>query len=70
MSRPSGTPQPADVVATAERQAPVVRRTAQEGSYRLSAAARCEVWLKREDTQLCRSYKVRGAYALIASLSE
>jgi len=61
---------PDDVAATAVRLRSVVRRTALEGSYRLSAAARCEVWLKREDAQLCRSYKVRGAYALIASLSE
>ena len=39
-------------------------------SERLSAATGAEVWLKREDLQPVRSYKLRGAFTLIAGLSE
>ena len=49
---------------------PVVRRTPLEHSARLSAQAGVPVLLKREDQQLARSYKMRGAYHLIASLTE
>ena len=35
-------------------------------SERLSAAVGAEVWLKREDLQPVRSYKLRGAFTLIA----
>ena len=38
-------------------------------SERLSAAVGAEVWLKREDLQPVRSYKLRGAFTLIAGLS-
>jgi threonine dehydratase len=48
---------------------PVVRRTPLEASERLTAEVGLPVLLKREDIQLGRSYKVRGAYNLIASLS-
>jgi threonine dehydratase len=47
---------------------PVVRRTPLEASDRLSARAGVPVLLKREDIQVCRSYKVRGAFHLIDSL--
>jgi threonine dehydratase len=49
---------------------PVVRRTPLELSDRLTATLGRAVLLKREDGQLCRSYKVRGAFNLISSLSE
>src|SRR5438445_1011066 len=49
---------------------PVVRRTPLERSDRLSERLQASVWLKREDLQIGRSYKVRGAYNLISSLSE
>ncbi len=52
----------------AEQIRPVVRRTPLEVSERLSEMDGRPVLLKREDIQLCRSYKVRGAYNLIASL--
>ncbi|HEY6533890.1 MAG TPA: threonine ammonia-lyase IlvA [Acidimicrobiales bacterium] len=58
----------ADVEAAADRLTPVVRRTPLEPSERLSELVGVPVWLKREDLQLCRSYKVRGAYAVIAGL--
>ncbi|MEU6715817.1 threonine ammonia-lyase IlvA [Nonomuraea sp. NPDC046802] len=54
----------------AERLRPVVRRTALEPNQRLSDLLGGQVLLKREDAQVCRSYKVRGAFNLIASLTE
>jgi threonine dehydratase len=60
----------ATIAAAAVRLAPVVRRTPLEWSDRLSEALGQPVLLKREDLQICRSYKVRGAYNLISSLSE
>lgn len=39
-------------------------------SERLSAATGAEVWLKREDLQPVRSYKLRGAFTLISGLTE
>lgn len=47
----------------------VVTRTALEHSARLSARFGVEVHLKREDLQVVRSYKVRGAYTVIDRLS-
>ena len=58
----------AAVAAAAAVLAPVVRHTALERSERLSTELGREVLLKREDLQLCRSYKVRGAYHLLAAL--
>ncbi len=58
------------VDAAAERLAGVVATTPLERNGRLSALLGCEVWLKREDLQTVRSYKARGAYNLIAQLSE
>lgn len=49
---------------------PLVRRTPLERSERLSAIAGVDVWLKREDLQPVRSYKLRGAYLLLSNLSE
>jgi threonine dehydratase len=60
----------AEVEAAAARLQGVARRTPLERSDRLSDRHGCDVLLKREDLQLCRSYKVRGAYNLVASLSE
>jgi threonine dehydratase len=48
----------------------VVRRTPLERSERLSALTGAEVWLKREDLQPVRSYKLRGAYNLMAQLGD
>ena len=54
----------------AQLLADVVRRTPLEQSVRLTAAVGAPVLLKREDIQVCRSYKVRGAYSFIASLDD
>jgi threonine dehydratase len=58
-----------DVRAASERLRGVVVRTPLERSERLSAQLRADVWLKREDLQPVRSYKLRGAYNFIASLT-
>ncbi|MFT4110973.1 threonine ammonia-lyase IlvA [Propionicimonas sp.] len=52
----------------AERLAGVVTRTPLQRNERLSAATGANVWLKREDLQPVRSYKIRGAYNLISQL--
>jgi threonine dehydratase len=56
------------VVNASTRLASVVRLTSLERSYRLSDELGVTVLLKREDQQITRSYKVRGAYNLISSL--
>ncbi len=58
-----------DVDAAAARLAQVLAPTPIERSPRLSARVGGEVWLKREDLQPVRSYKVRGAYNLITQLT-
>ena len=66
-----GVPINADAVEEAStRLSGVARRTPLERSERLSARTGAEVWLKREDLQPVRSYKLRGAYYLISGLSE
>ncbi|MEJ5945904.1 threonine ammonia-lyase IlvA [Pseudokineococcus basanitobsidens] len=58
------------VEEAARRLAGVVARTPLHRSARLSAATGAQVHLKREDQTSVRSYKVRGAYNLIAQLSD
>ncbi|GAB3815138.1 threonine ammonia-lyase IlvA [Kribbella italica] len=48
----------------------VALRTPLQRNPRLSARTGADVWLKREDLQVGRSYKLRGAYNLIAQLSD
>ncbi len=57
-----------DVRAAAKRLLDVVVRTPLERSERLSELVGADVWLKREDLQPVRSYKLRGAYNFITSL--
>lgn len=59
-----------DVETAARRLDGVARRTPLERSDRLSEQHGVEVLLKREDLQVCRSYKVRGAYNFVASLGD
>ncbi len=54
----------------AERLAGVATRTPLQLNERLSAATGAFIWLKREDLQPVRSYKIRGAYNLISQLDE
>lgn len=57
-----------DVRAAAARLAEVVEPTPLQHHGRLSELLGLEVWLKREDLQPVRSYKLRGAYTLIGTL--
>lgn len=48
----------------------VIVRTPLQRDAVLSAKYNCEVYLKREDLQVVRSFKIRGAYNMIRSLSQ
>ena len=56
--------------AAAARIESVAERTQLQRSERLSSAFGVQLYLKREDLQVVRSYKLRGAYNLMAQLSE
>src|SRR5471030_3516392 len=56
--------------AAAQRLAPIVKHTPLEFHAGLSKAYDCEIYLKREDLQVVRSYKLRGAYNMISQLTE
>jgi threonine dehydratase len=58
----------AEVEVAARRLAGVVERTPLQRNARLSQATGVDVWLKREDLQVGRSYKIRGAYNTISQL--
>jgi len=58
-----------DFKAAAERLKKVVERTPLSFNAHLSKKYQCKVYLKREDLQLVRSYKLRGAYNMMSSLS-
>jgi len=62
--------QAADVDAASSRLERVVARTPLQHNARLSAATGATVYLKREDLQPVRSYKLRGAYNLMAQLGD
>ena len=57
-----------DVEDARHRLSKVLAPTPLQRSDRLGARTGGEVWLKREDLQPVRSYKVRGAYNLISQL--
>lgn len=59
-----------DVDAAASRLSGVINHTPLQYAERLSAATGAQVWLKREDLQPVRSYKIRGAYNFIAQLTD
>jgi threonine dehydratase len=60
----------AEIDAAAKRIAGVVTPTPLQFSDRLSATTGASVYLKREDLQVVRSYKLRGAYNLLVQLSD
>ncbi|MBY0244336.1 MAG: threonine ammonia-lyase IlvA [Sphingobacteriaceae bacterium] len=53
-----------------ERIKNTVKHTNLELNKRLSEKYACEIYLKREDNQVVRSYKLRGAYNMISQLSK
>ncbi|GAA1160378.1 threonine ammonia-lyase IlvA [Kribbella jejuensis] len=58
------------IEAAIKRLDGVAVRTPLQRNLRLSERTGAEVWLKREDLQIGRSYKLRGAYNLIAQLDD
>ena len=58
----------AAIKAAAERLQGIVARTPLQHSAMLGKLHGAEVYLKREDLQVVRSYKIRGAYNKMASL--
>jgi threonine dehydratase len=63
-----GTEISLDFKKAAERLRKVVTRTPLQYNHRLSRKYDCQVWLKREDLQVVRSYKLRGAYNMMSTL--
>ncbi|MER7246389.1 threonine ammonia-lyase IlvA [Kribbella sp. NPDC000426] len=60
----------AAIEAAVDRLDGVAVRTPLQRNLRLSERTGAQVWLKREDLQIGRSYKLRGAYNLIAQLDD
>ncbi|RYZ47756.1 MAG: threonine dehydratase, partial [Sphingobacteriales bacterium] len=58
-----------DSRAAAQRLAGVVKHTPLAYNAKLSEKYGAEIYLKREDMQVVRSYKLRGAYNMISQLS-
>jgi threonine dehydratase len=59
-----------DFEQAVQRLKPVVTRTPLVLSHTLSHRYQCNVYLKREDLQIVRSYKLRGAYNMLSSLPQ
>lgn len=59
-----------DIQAATARLAGIVRRTPLIRNANLSKRYGCNVFLKREDLQIVRSYKLRGAYNMMCQLPD
>ncbi|MDP1971485.1 MAG: pyridoxal-phosphate dependent enzyme, partial [Sediminibacterium sp.] len=59
-----------DIEAASIKLRQVVKHTPLIFNASLSKKYDCTIYLKREDLQIVRSYKLRGAYNMISSLSE
>ena len=57
-----------DFESARERLQKIVNRTPLTYNHNLSRKYQCDVFLKREDLQVVRSYKLRGAYNMMSSL--
>lgn len=58
-----------DPTAASRRLKNIVKHTPLEYNAGLSEKYECEIYLKREDLQVVRSYKLRGAYNMISQLT-
>jgi threonine dehydratase len=58
-----------DSKAASQRLEHIVKHTPLIYNPKLSEKYNCEVYLKREDQQIVRSYKLRGAYNMISQLN-
>ncbi len=70
VERAPSLPTTADVDRAAELLGPVVPPTPLQRADRLSELTGLDVWLKREDLTPVRSYKARGAYTVLAGLTD
>jgi len=59
---------PIDFAAASLRLKKVVNRTPLAFNHNLSRKYHCNIYLKREDLQVVRSYKLRGAYNMLSTL--
>ncbi|MFN5641360.1 MAG: threonine ammonia-lyase [Sphingobacteriales bacterium] len=59
-----------DFTSTLERVRKVASKTPLIKNLNLSRKYQCDVFLKREDLQMVRSYKLRGAYNMMSRLPE
>ena len=63
------SPYTMDFAGAAKKLKGIVSRTPLQLNTNLSKKYECNVYLKREDLQIVRSYKLRGAYNMMSSLS-
>ena len=59
-----------NIVKAAKRLSGVADITSLQLNANLSEQYQCKILLKREDLQVVRSYKIRGAYNKMSSLSK
>jgi len=57
-------------ISALQRLKNVIKRTPLDYNARLSEKYQCDIYLKREDQQVVRSYKLRGAYNMISQLNK
>lgn len=69
MSMVTGTTYKLSFHEAAERLKDVVKHTSLSYNPALSKKYKCNIFLKREDLQIVRSYKLRGAYNMMSSLT-
>jgi threonine dehydratase len=67
---PYGGDRGLDFTAAANRLKNIVYRTPLVLNHNISKRYQANIYLKREDLQLVRSYKIRGAYNMMSSLTE
>lgn len=70
MSTHTNTVEIKDIIIANQMIKDVVIKTPLQRDTILSEKYQCNVYLKREDLQVVRSFKIRGAYNLMQSLSE
>lgn len=70
MSTKVNTIQIKDIIIAHQNLKDVVQKTPLQRDPILSEKYQCNVYLKREDQQVVRSFKIRGAYNLMQSLSK
>ena len=67
---PSASVKIQDIEDAARKLEGIAHRTPLIYNELLSEQYEADIWLKREDLQVVRSYKIRGAYNMIQSLPE